>query len=394
MRDRRASTRLLTLGLAVVGLVAAVVAALALVSAADDEPAPSSLRAGLAFSGSSDPWRTDFSVSSVPLDEIHRSGPARDAIPALDDPPFVDFGHEPLSGREPVVALELNGDARAYPISILLWHEIINHTVGGEPVLVSFCPLCHSAVAYRRELDDEVLEFGNTGNLRFADLIMYDRGTESWWQQFTGEAIVGARTGRRLDPLPASIVSLDEFRRLHPDGRVLSLETGFDRPYGSNPFGGYDGDGTLPFQLPADFRADGRIPPKERVVSVASGDDLTVATMTGLRRRRVVNDRVGATPIVISWRPGAVAALDAPSTDGGREVGSVTVFDRRVDGRRLTFVRSGDSLVDRQTRSRWAADGVAKEGLLAGRALSPIVHDTPFWFAVAALAPRARIVAR
>lgn len=132
------------------------------------------------------------------------------------------------------------GRARSYPIQILIWHEIVNDTIGGEPIAVTYCPLCNSAIGYRRRLGDRVLEFGVSGKLYKSDLVMYDRQTESIWPQFAGEAVAGKLTGEKLEPLAASTVSWRDWRGAHPNGWVLSRDTGHDRPYGTNPMVGYD----------------------------------------------------------------------------------------------------------------------------------------------------------
>jgi hypothetical protein len=184
-------------------------------------------------------WDTDFSKRSVSLGEFRSGGPGKDGIPAIDDPKFVtvedaDF----LESREPVIELVVDGDARAYPIQILIWHEIVNDVVDGAPVAVTFCPLCNTAIVFDRRVKEQVLDFGTTGNLRNSDLVMYDRQTESWWQQFGGEALVGELTGFELEQLPARIVAWADFRREHAGGKVLSRDTGFSRSYGQNPYVG------------------------------------------------------------------------------------------------------------------------------------------------------------
>ncbi|MGH2403427.1 MAG: DUF3179 domain-containing (seleno)protein, partial [bacterium] len=181
-------------------------------------------------------WKTDFTKHSVPLSQITSGGPPKDGIPAIDKPVFetvADAGKW-LKAKEPVIFFESNGDVRAYPLQILIWHEIVNDTVGGQPVTVTFCPLCNTAIAFDRRLDGRVLDFGTTGMLRFSDLVMYDRQTESWWQQITGEAIVGVLTGKQLKFLPAQIVAWETFARTFPAGKVLSRNTGHVRPYGQN----------------------------------------------------------------------------------------------------------------------------------------------------------------
>src|SRR5712691_4514844 len=186
-------------------------------------------------------WRTDFSRTLVPPAEFQAGGPGKDGIPAITHPRFlrpaeVHF----LRAREPVIEFVHDGDAHAYPLQILVWHEIVDDRVGGVPVAVTFCPLCDTAIAFDRRVGGKTLEFRVSGNLRNSDLVMYDTATESWWQQFSGRALVGRYAGTNLQQLPARIVSFADFARAHPRGRVLSRETGFDRPYGDNPYPGYD----------------------------------------------------------------------------------------------------------------------------------------------------------
>lgn len=226
--------------------------------------APASERISFSKSG----WKTNFSRHSIPLSEIIPGGPPRDGIPPIDKPHFVSLteGDSFLKDTEPVIVFEHRGDARAYPLQILIWHEIVNDTVGGLPVAITFCPLCNTAIAFDRRLEGQVLDFGTTGNLRHSDLVMWDRQTESWWQQITGEAIVGELTSKRLTLLPAAIVSWRDFRATYPQGQVLSRRTGYDRPYGTNPYVGYDDINDSPFLFKG--RPDRRLPPMERVVTV------------------------------------------------------------------------------------------------------------------------------
>jgi hypothetical protein len=140
---------------------------------------------------------TDFSKSSVDMSEITSGGPRKDGIPSIDKPNFTPASKVDIPSTVPVISLHLNGDARAYPLGILMSHEIVNDRVGGIPVTVTYCPLCNSAIVFDARLDGMELEFGTSGNLRNSDLVMYDRQTESWWQQFLGEAIVGELTGKK-----------------------------------------------------------------------------------------------------------------------------------------------------------------------------------------------------
>jgi hypothetical protein len=207
-------------------------------------------------------WETDFSKQLVPLDEFQSGGPPKDGIPAIDAPRYtraseVDF----LEDREPVIELTVEGESRAYPLQILTWHEIVNARFGDTPVAVTFCPLCNTAIAFDRRVDGDALDFGTTGKLRDSDLVMYDRQTESWWQQFGGEALVGELAGKELRQLPARIVSWREFRSMHPSSLVLNRDTGFVRDYGTNPYAGYD-DADSPPIFAARNEDDDRLPRK------------------------------------------------------------------------------------------------------------------------------------
>ncbi len=336
-------------------------------------------------------WKTDFRKHSVPLSEISSGGPPRDGIPPIDHPKFASIEDADgwLKPREPVIHLSVGGEVRAYPLQILIWHEIVNDTVGGIPVAVTFCPLCNTAIAFDRRLGSRTLDFGTTGNLRKSDLVMWDRQTESWWQQVTGEAIVGELTGQKLEMLPATIVSWQEFRDRFPEGKVLSRETGHQRSYGTNPYAGYDKADEPPFLF--DGELDGRLPPKERVVTVSLGGEDAAYPFSLLAKERVVSDTVGRQPIVVFFNPGTASALDASTIADSRDVGSAAVYSRVVDGRELNFRWQDGAFVDDQTSSHWTLLGRAESGTLAGKQLQPVVSGNHFWFAWAAFKPQTRI---
>jgi hypothetical protein len=346
-------------------------------------------------------WETDFSNHTVGLDEFASGGPGKDGIPALDEPRFESTGEADrlLDDREPVAVVDVGrGPARAYPLRIMVWHEIVNDRIDGRPIAVTYCPLCNSTVAFDRRVDGQTLSFGTTGNLRRSDLVMYDRQTESWWQQITAEAVVGELAGAQLRVLPSQILSWRDYQRLYPDGRVLSTETGFERPYGENPYAGYDDPDSAPFAL--DSEPDGALPPKERVVAVQTGEmSAVVYPFTRLRDEAPVNDfisraaKVRRRPIVVLFDPEVGSALDSESIPEGREVGAAAVFDRRLGGRTLSFDAGPDpgTFVDAQTGSTWEITGEAVAGPLAGRALAVVPSDDQFWFALAAFFPDAEI---
>ena len=242
-------------------------------------------------------WSTDFGNHVVPLGEFISGGPGKDGIPAVDEPRFlptdqVDWLHD----VEPVIAFGIGDEWRAYPIQILIWHEIVNDTVAGVPVAITFCPLCHTAIAIDRRLDGRVLDFGTTGNLRHSDLVMYDRQTETWWQQATGIGLVGELAGERLDLLPSQLISWAQFRANHPDGVVLSRETGHPRDYDRNPYPGYDRIDSDPFLLADQTLIDGRLSPKVRVLGVIVDEQAAAYPFPFLRDQPVVNDEIAGTP--------------------------------------------------------------------------------------------------
>ena len=279
-------------------------------------------------------WRrTDFSRHSVSFAEIKSGGPPKDGIPAIDVPRFERLERgKPigwsagLDDTEPVIGLSIGGDARAYPLRILIWHEIANDTVGGTPVVVTYCPLCNAALVFERGVDGRVLDFGTTGKLRHSDLVMYDRQTESWWQQFTGEAIVGAMTGQRLRLVASRLESFDRFRQRFPQGQVLIPGDPAARNYGRNPYVGYDALGQRPFLYRGTLPQG--IEPMERVVAVETAPGRHEAwALTLLRRRGTVQSG----NLVIEWQPGQASALDKSSIRAGRDVGNIVAQRRQGD---------------------------------------------------------------
>jgi hypothetical protein len=336
--------------------------------------------------------KTDFCNHSVPYSEIISGGPPPDGIPPIDNPVFesIAAAGEWLQPQSPVIALEIDGDARAYPMAVLIWHEIANDVVGDVPVAVTFCPLCNSAVVFDRRVDDVTLRFGVSGNLRKSDLIMWDNVTQSWWQQFTGEAIVGAYTGTQLTLLPSLVVSFAEFSAQYPEGQVLSRETSHERDYGSNPYIDYDSSES-PFLYFGEL--DDRLPATARILGGLVGGEAVAYTFEGLSRARVFNDTVGDIEVVAFWQPGATSALDQRSIDESRDVGMAVLYSREVNGEVLTFSLSDDgSIQDAQTGSTWNVFGTATAGELEGEQLQQQLAFPHFWFAWVAFRPETRLV--
>ena len=340
------------------------------------------------------PWDERHPEPLVDIAEIRSGGPPPDGIPPVDEPRFERADTVTwLEDREPVLVLEVDGEARAYPVQIMTWHELVNDTIGDRPVTVSYCPLCNSAIAYDRRLPsrDLVLDFGTSGSLYNSALVMYDRQTESLWSHFTGEAIVGHLTGDELETLPVATVSWGEFRDAHPDGLVLSRETGFERDYGRNPYPGYDDVDSSPFLF--DGETDPRLPAQTRVVAVQGDQDAVAVVGDHLYEERVVDISVDGQDLVVLLSRGTASALDAGRIVEGRDVGASGVFVPVVNGQELSFEAVDDATFrDTETGTTWSILGVGLDGPLAGEQLEPYEHLDTFWFAIAAFRPDTTII--
>ena len=302
----------------------------------------------------------------------------------------VEEAAEWLGAQEPVVLVEVGEAAKAYPLQVLTWHEIVNDEVGGVPVSITFCPLCNTAIGFKREFDGQVLDFGTTGRLRYSNLIMYDRQTETWWQQATGHGIAGQYAGSQLEFYPANIISWDEFRGNYPDAQVLSRDTGFSRAYGRNPYAGYDNVNNRPF-LYQGPRTPDTLLPMARVLTVDLVAEAVAYPYDELTRSFVIDDTVAGQPITVFWQPGTASALDSGVIAAGRDVGTGAAFSRELDGRVLDFEWQGETIRDRQTSSTWSLLGEATAGTLQGSRLNPVVSINHFWFSWAAFRPETRV---
>jgi hypothetical protein len=328
----------------------------------------------------------------VDLAEIESGGPPKDGIPAIDRPRFVGapVARAWLKAKEPVIVLRMGKDVRAYPLQILMYHEIVNDTVNGVPVAVTFCPLCNASIVFERRAADRALDFGTTGRLRFSDLVMYDRQTESWWQQFTGKGIVGHYAGTDLKRVPSEIVAFEDFIAAHPTGLVLSRETGYPRPYGRNPYAGYDRIDQPPFLFTG--KKDDRLPPMERVLSVSAHGKHRLYPLSLLERHAVANHDFAGMPYVVFAKPGMASPLDSQRIEEGRAIPAATAFERRLEGRVLEFALRGGKYVDTATGSEWNLLGEAVAGPLKGKRLPSVDSGVHFAFAWLAFNPDTEIV--
>lgn len=331
--------------------------------------------------------------------QVISGGPPPDGIPPIDEPRFVPASDvDWLTPDEPVLAPAIGETARAYPVQILIFHEIVNDTIDGQPVAITYCPLCNSALGFDRRLGDRVLTFGTSGSLYQSNLVMYDRQTESLFSQVEGRAIAGVLTGSELDRVPVQTVTWAQWLQANPDGWVLSRDTGFSRDYGSNPYGGYDQLDSDPFLF--NGIPDPRLPAMERVVALGGTEDPVAVPLTGLTEVGVVDLEIGVEddaavtgqPVVVWALDGLNSALDTEQIADGRQIGATGAFNPVLDGQRLSFARiSTERFTDAQTGSVWNIFGLAVGGPLAGSRLDPVDYTDTFWFAWAAFHPDTRI---
>ncbi len=365
----------------------------------DNSFGPEALR--VSVQGSVGDWDTDWTRTTVDLFELAAGlggSDTRDGIPPIDEPQFETPAQASrwLGLNEPGALVQVDGEARFYPLSILTRHEIVNDRFDDVPVAVTFCPLCNTALAFDRRVDGQVLRFGVSGLLRQSDLVMWDATSGSLWQQITGEGIVGEFAGTQLDILSTAIVSFEQFQRDFPEGRSLSRDTGFRISYGANPYSGYSSSNG-PIGAFFEGEADPRLDALERVVGVSVGepaDQIDAAYPFGrLQIERVVNDEVGDQPVVLFWAGNTNDALDNTTIANSQSIGTALALNPVVDGERLTFTATDATanapatFTDEQTGSTWTVLGIATDGPLAGTQLKTVAHRNEFWFAWAAFFP-------
>ena len=325
----------------------------------------------------SDVYFDTFDGGSVPLSESTPELRRRllDAIPPIDTPIYGDATTGDWLQPDDLVLGYIGGDqAYAYPFKILNFHEIVNDVIDGIPVLVSYCPLCGSAIVYDRRLDGNVLSFGNTSALYESDLVMVDRGTGSYWWQVAGTAIVGPLSGVSLNPFPSSVATWEDWAATYPDRLVLTRDTGFDRSYDRDVFSTYADaidDGRFVFPV-GEAALDSRLPASALVVGVAVGEAMRAYAVEDLTDP--INDVISGVPIAV-----------LPATTGA------TVFSTLVDDLTLTLESSGDGFTDTETGTFWTGAGVAIAGPLEGTVLDRLPARTTFWFALVGAFPQLEV---
>lgn len=259
---------------------------------------------------------TDGVKHSVPLNEIIGGGPPKDGIPSIDNPKFVSTveASKFLADTDPGIALNRDGAARFYPFQILVWHEIVNDTIGGKRVLVSYCPLCLSGIVFDPLVKGERVEFGTSGKLWNSNLVMYDRKTESLWSQILGEAIVGEMTGTQLKVLPSDMVRYGDFKKINPDGTVLSRDTGATRFYGRDPYGDYY---TTPGTYFPVGKNDDRLNDKDFILGIVVNGKAKAYWPEAVERSGEVEDRFEGKTIIVRYE---------------KEIDAVRLFEKKPDG--------------------------------------------------------------
>ena len=247
----------------------------------------------------------------VDPDKLARGGPPKDGIPSIDNPKFVSVedADQWMKENDIVLAITYKGVKRAYPLRIMAWHEIVNDTIAGDPILITYCPLCGSGIAYERKINGEEVEFGTSGKLYNSNLVMYDRKTNSYWSQIDGLAIVGELSGTILTPLPVSIatVAWRDWKKAHPDSDVLSRETGFTiRPYGVDPYSGYYKDSSILF--PVENRDD-RANPKTVIFGIKVNGVYKAYQEDDLKELKTIEDTVGGVRIRIEREDSGIVSI-------------------------------------------------------------------------------------
>ena len=312
---------------------------------------------------------TDGVKHLIPLDRIKGGGPPKDGIPSIDNPMFSDVDDSKfMSDSDTVIGLKINGETKAYPIFILVWHEIVNDSVGGVPVSVTYCPLCYTNQVFERVIDGQEVTFGTSGKLYNSNLLMYDRLTESYWSQALGTAVKGELTGYQLDLVPFDVITWGDWKRLYPDTKILTTDTGFLRSYTTDPYGNYYTEPRIMFPVE---HSDDRIYPKEIIIGFNVDGISKAYKQNDIESEILINDSVGETPLM----------LISLFSENSR------AFERTINGNILDYVYDDGKILDVQTNSEWNYDGLSISGELKGLHLERMPIEPGFWFEWVAFHP-------
>ena len=308
---------------------------------------------------------------SIPLDKIRDGGPPKDGIPSIDNPKFAKIQDSSfISDDDTVIGLKINGEVKAYPIFILVWHEIVNDSVGGIPVSVTYCPLCYTNQVFERIIDGQIVEFGTSGKLYNSNLLMYDRYTESYWSQALGTAVKGKLTGYELNLIPFDVITWGDWKKLYPETKVLTTDTGYIRSYATDPYGDYYTEPGIMF--PVEY-SDDRLLPKEIIIGFSQDNLYKAYKQNDIESNVIINDSIGETPLML------ISLFSENSRAFVRIVDDDNVLD---------FVYENGKILDSQTNSEWNYDGLSISGKYIGEQLQRMPIEPGFWFEWVAFHPQ------
>lgn len=312
---------------------------------------------------------------------ILSGGPPKDGIPPIDKPKYIQVQKAGnfLNSKDVVFVVEYGDAVKIFPQKILVWHEIVNDVIRGEKVSVTYCPLTGSAMGFKGKLDGIETTLGTSGKLLNSNLVMYDRETESYFPQILGMAVTGPLKGKTLKEFPVIWTTWEKAKARYPDASVLSMETGFLRPYGSDPYGSYQKRGTYynsggPF-FPV-MTTDNRLEAKEVVVGIRLNPSALAVEKDKIAGKKVVNIIIGNHPIV---------ALYDDSLD------TVRIYSRQLGKKVLNFDIRNGKITDRESTSEWNVLGESTDGKMKGTELEPVYSFDVMWFAWAAFYPQTEI---
>lgn len=344
-------------------------------------------------------WKTDTLNKIVGLSEITVAVP-RKTFPTIDYPKFINKteGLLVFFKHEPVISVSINGKSKAYPLNMLTMHEISNDSLGGIPILPTYCPLCNSSMVYDRRLTHKgkeyILDFEVSGMLRNSDMVMADKQTETWWQQLMGNGLIGELAGAYLTIIPSMVISVEDFFKRYPNGKILSPKTGTNSQsmYGKNPYVNYDSKSSLPYDSFFNLeKLDSRLLPMERIIDIKGTNGYKIYPFSAISKKGVINDVYSNKSIVIFYKKGTVSILDKKEISKSKDIGSATAFSSIIDGKSLTFKKKNDFFVDNETKSIWDITGKCTSGVLKGKTLTPEAHSNHFAFAWLAFHPESEI---
>jgi hypothetical protein len=363
---------------AILSIVGIILSVIIVIPTINTNPTSITITAGGNTNSAASATAEEKEKSIVPLDQIVSGGPPPDGIPSIDNPKFISVQEASkfLEDSELVLGLNINGDIRAYPLQILVWHEIVNDEIGSIPVAVTYCPLCFTNQVFNRTIDDgqEVVEFGTSGKLYNSNLVMYDRTSKSLWSQAMAEGIVGKYAGTKLERVPFDVAYWKEWKQLYPDSKILSRDTGSNRPYGVDPYGDYYTNSDVLFPI---SNRDDRLGLKEIVVGFENKGQYKAYKLQEIEDNKVINDQVNGKSITLfSSYPFMIRA-----------------YDPIAQGQTLEFTYNPKSknFLDEQTGSEWNFEGKAISGQMKGKQLTRLPFDEGFWFEWVAFHPKTEI---